>query len=105
MCDEEKTPSLTSSPKAGKKGDVNLWKTCLLYKVRLCFVDAQTLDATARLTNVNFTADLQNSSSQAYKNLTASIIEEVSTLQGLSSDRLYRISHKAYFIVSSTQAS
>uniref|UniRef100_A0A8D2ZH90 Uromodulin-like 1 n=1 Tax=Scophthalmus maximus TaxID=52904 RepID=A0A8D2ZH90_SCOMX len=67
--------------------------------------DAQTLDATARLTNVNFTADLQNSSSQAYKNLTASIIEEVSTLQGLSSDRLYRISHKAYFIVSSTQAS
>ncbi|AWP00480.1 putative uromodulin-like 1 [Scophthalmus maximus] len=39
--------------------------------------DAQTLDATARLTNVNFTADLQNSSSQAYKNLTASIIEEI----------------------------
>ncbi|XP_040007128.1 uromodulin-like 1 [Xiphias gladius] len=39
--------------------------------------DAQTLDATARLTNIQFTTDLQNTSSQAYKNLTASIIEEI----------------------------
>ncbi|XP_069366337.1 uromodulin-like 1 [Paralichthys olivaceus] len=39
--------------------------------------DAQTLDATTRLTNINFTADLHNSSSQAYKNLNASIIEEI----------------------------
>lgn len=51
------------------------------------FIDAQTLDASARLTNILFTADLQNSSSQAYKNLTASIIEEVSVFCGLSSDR------------------
>ncbi|KAM3601857.1 uncharacterized protein V6R79_020107 [Siganus canaliculatus] len=40
--------------------------------------DAQTLDATARLTNVEFTEDLQNSSSQAYKNLTEGIREEIS---------------------------
>ncbi|XP_060942525.1 uromodulin-like 1 [Limanda limanda] len=39
--------------------------------------DAQTLDATTRLTNINFTDDLHNSSSQAYKSLTASIIEEI----------------------------
>ncbi|XP_034461697.1 uromodulin-like 1 isoform X2 [Hippoglossus hippoglossus] len=39
--------------------------------------DVQTLDVTTRLTNINFTADLHNSSSQAYKNLTASIIEEI----------------------------
>ncbi|XP_029925012.1 uromodulin-like 1 [Myripristis murdjan] len=38
---------------------------------------AQTLDATARLTNVQFTADLLNSSSQAYLNLTKSIEEEI----------------------------
>ncbi|XP_071317692.1 uromodulin-like 1 isoform X2 [Trachinotus anak] len=44
--------------------------------------DAQTLDATARLTNIQFTADLQNTSSQAYQNLTASIIEEI--IQSLS---------------------
>ncbi|KAM9348941.1 uromodulin-like 1 [Symphorus nematophorus] len=39
--------------------------------------DAQTLDATTRLTNVQFTADLQNTSSQAYKNLTQSITHEI----------------------------
>ncbi|CAB1442635.1 unnamed protein product [Pleuronectes platessa] len=43
----------------------------------LAKTDAQTLDATTRLTNINFTDDLHNSSSQAYKNLTASIIEEI----------------------------
>ncbi|XP_041808048.1 uromodulin-like 1 isoform X2 [Chelmon rostratus] len=40
--------------------------------------DAQTLDATARLTNVQFTADLQNTSSQAYKALVESITQEIS---------------------------
>ncbi|XP_070838553.1 uromodulin-like 1 [Chaetodon trifascialis] len=39
--------------------------------------DAQTLDATARLTNILFTADLQNTSSQAYKALTESITQEI----------------------------
>nr|XP_046267653.1 uromodulin-like 1 [Scatophagus argus] len=39
--------------------------------------DAQTVDATARLTNIQFTADLQNTSSHAYKNLTESIIQEI----------------------------
>ncbi|XP_030009437.1 uromodulin-like 1 [Sphaeramia orbicularis] len=39
--------------------------------------DAQTLDATARLTNVQFSADLQNSSSQTYKNLSQSITQEI----------------------------
>ncbi|XP_030603045.1 uromodulin-like 1 [Archocentrus centrarchus] len=39
--------------------------------------DAQTLQATARLTNINFTADLQNTSSQAYQNLSESIIQEI----------------------------
>ncbi|XP_044079355.1 uromodulin-like 1 [Siniperca chuatsi] len=39
--------------------------------------DAQTLDATTRLTNIQFTADLQNTSSWAYKNLTESIMEEI----------------------------
>ncbi|XP_026183739.1 uromodulin-like 1 [Mastacembelus armatus] len=39
--------------------------------------DAQTLGATARLTNIQYTNDLQNTSSQAYKNLTASIINEI----------------------------
>ncbi|XP_045896630.1 uromodulin-like 1 [Micropterus dolomieu] len=39
--------------------------------------DAQTLHATTRLTNIQFTDDLQNTSSQAYKNLTESIIEEI----------------------------
>ncbi|XP_041864458.1 uromodulin-like 1 [Melanotaenia boesemani] len=39
--------------------------------------DAQTLDATARLTNIQFTTDLMNTSSQAYKNLTESLIEEI----------------------------
>ncbi|KAM6911522.1 uromodulin-like 1 [Lycodopsis pacificus] len=39
--------------------------------------DAQTLDATARLTNIQFTADLHNTSSQAYENLTESIKAEI----------------------------
>ncbi|XP_068577530.1 uromodulin-like 1 isoform X2 [Cebidichthys violaceus] len=39
--------------------------------------DAQTLNATARLTNIQFTADLHNTSSQAYENLTESIKEEI----------------------------
>uniref|UniRef100_A0A3B3ZGI6 Uromodulin-like 1 n=1 Tax=Periophthalmus magnuspinnatus TaxID=409849 RepID=A0A3B3ZGI6_9GOBI len=37
----------------------------------------QILDATARLTNVEYTSDLQNTSSAAYTNLTASIYMEV----------------------------
>lgn len=41
-------------------------------------VDAATLNASARLTNIRFTADLQDPSSQAYKNLTGSILAEVS---------------------------
>lgn len=40
-------------------------------------VDALTLDATARLTNVQFNVDLQNASSQAYTNLAGSIVAEV----------------------------
>ncbi|XP_032389675.1 uromodulin-like 1 isoform X1 [Etheostoma spectabile] len=39
--------------------------------------DAQTLDATVRLTNIQFTADLQNTSSQAYQILTKNITEEI----------------------------
>ncbi|KAM8898082.1 uromodulin-like 1 [Spinachia spinachia] len=39
--------------------------------------DALTLDATTRLTNIKFTADLHNTSSQAYENLTESIREEI----------------------------
>ncbi|XP_077448705.1 uromodulin-like 1 [Stigmatopora argus] len=39
--------------------------------------DAHTLDATTRLTNIPFTADLHNTSSQAYKNLTVSILDEI----------------------------
>ncbi|XP_077403819.1 uromodulin-like 1 isoform X2 [Vanacampus margaritifer] len=39
--------------------------------------DAQTLDATTRLTNIAFTDDLLNTSSQAYKNLTAGILDEI----------------------------
>ncbi|XP_061819050.1 uromodulin-like 1 [Nerophis lumbriciformis] len=39
--------------------------------------DAHTLEATTRLTNIQFTEDLRNASSQAYKNLTAGIIEEI----------------------------
>ncbi|KAG7222808.1 hypothetical protein INR49_016060 [Caranx melampygus] len=35
------------------------------------------LDATARLTNIQFTADLQNTSSQAYYTLNMSIIQEI----------------------------
>lgn len=41
------------------------------------FVDAQTLDASTRLTNIPFTNDLHNTSSLAYKNLTAGILDEV----------------------------
>lgn len=88
MCDEEKTLSLTSRPKAGKKADILLWKMHLLYQVNLFFVDAQTLGATARITNIQFTADLHNTSSQAYRNLSANIIKEVSILQGLSCYRI-----------------
>ncbi|XP_041656670.1 uromodulin-like 1 isoform X2 [Cheilinus undulatus] len=39
--------------------------------------DAQTLDATARLTNIEYTADLQDASSQAYRNLTESLTDEI----------------------------
>ncbi|XP_047462251.1 uromodulin-like 1 [Mugil cephalus] len=39
--------------------------------------DAQTVDGTARLTNIQFTEDLQNTSSQAYRNLTESFIHEI----------------------------
>ncbi|XP_073335772.1 uromodulin-like 1 [Pagrus major] len=39
--------------------------------------DAQTLDATTRLTNIQFTTDLHNTSSQAYRNLTESITDEI----------------------------
>ncbi|XP_061608708.1 uromodulin-like 1 isoform X3 [Phyllopteryx taeniolatus] len=39
--------------------------------------DARTLDATTRLTNIPFTDDLHNTSSQAYKNLTAGILDEI----------------------------
>lgn len=52
-----------------------MWLSCI---IKVFFVDAQTLDATTRLTNIKFTADLQNTSSQAYINLSESIIEEVS---------------------------
>uniref|UniRef100_UPI0037E9756B uromodulin-like 1 n=1 Tax=Semicossyphus pulcher TaxID=241346 RepID=UPI0037E9756B len=46
--------------------------------------DGQTLDATARLTNVQFTADLQDTSSQAYRNLTESLTDEI--YQSLSAE-------------------
>ncbi|XP_040038682.2 uromodulin-like 1 [Gasterosteus aculeatus] len=46
--------------------------------------DALTLYATTRLTNIQFTADLHNTSSQAYKNLTESIREEI--YQSLSAE-------------------
>ncbi|XP_077597238.1 uromodulin-like 1 [Stigmatopora nigra] len=39
--------------------------------------DGHTLDATTRLTNIPFTDDLYNMSSQAYKNLTVSILDEI----------------------------
>ncbi|XP_032433097.1 uromodulin-like 1 [Xiphophorus hellerii] len=39
--------------------------------------DAQTLDATTRLTNIKFNQDLRNSSSQAYKNLTETFTQEI----------------------------
>ncbi|XP_046876897.1 uromodulin-like 1 [Hypomesus transpacificus] len=38
---------------------------------------AQTLEATARLTNIEFTADMLNHSSQAYQNLTRRIEDEI----------------------------
>ena len=69
---------------------ISLWKKCAhftrLYKAFFFFLfaDAQTLDATARLTNINFTAELHNTSSQAYRSLTESITDEVHVLQGLS---------------------
>lgn len=40
-------------------------------------VDALTLGATARLINVQFNVELQDASSQAYTNLTGSILAEV----------------------------
>lgn len=49
----------------------------LLFKIRLFFADAQTVDATARFTNIQFSADLQNSSSQAYNSISESITQEV----------------------------
>lgn len=45
--------------------------------------DAQILDITARLTNIDYTEDLQNTSSMAYLNLTASIIIEVNDSSGI----------------------
>ncbi|GLD47178.1 uromodulin-like 1 [Lates japonicus] len=39
--------------------------------------DAQILGATARITNIQFTADLHNTSSQAYRSLSANIIDEI----------------------------
>ncbi|XP_054899903.1 uromodulin-like 1 [Poeciliopsis prolifica] len=39
--------------------------------------DARTLDATTRLTNIEFNEDLRNSSSQAYKNLTETFTQEI----------------------------
>ncbi|XP_069578815.1 uromodulin-like 1 [Brachyistius frenatus] len=51
--------------------------------------DAQSLDATARLTNIEFTDDLQNTSSRAYKNLTESIVEEI--YQSLSPEMKYLV--------------
>lgn len=49
----------------------------LLYEIRLFFADAQTVDATARLTNIQFSADLQDTSSQTYKTISESITQEV----------------------------
>lgn len=63
------------------KGLTFTWKTHF-------FVDAQSLDVSTRLTNIQFTVDLWNTSSQAYKNLTASIIEEVVSC-GLWKEHLY----------------
>ena len=67
-----------------------------VYRVSVFSVDAQTLDATARLTNIEFTADLQNTSSQAYVNLTESITEEVGVLRGLSSDSISSLNRVVY---------
>ncbi|XP_053702414.1 uromodulin-like 1 [Synchiropus splendidus] len=39
--------------------------------------EAQTVDATTRLTNIQFTDDLMNSSSEAFRNLSDSIKEEI----------------------------
>lgn len=54
-------------------------RVCQVYYYYV-FVDAQTLDATTRFTNIQFTADLHNTSSQAYKNLSDSFIAEVNVL-------------------------
>lgn len=53
-----------------------VWSTTTLFTV-----DAATLNASARLTNIRFTSDLQDPSSQAYKNLTGSILAEVSFME------------------------
>ncbi|KAK2879824.1 hypothetical protein Q8A73_023636 [Channa argus] len=39
--------------------------------------DAQSLDVTTRITNIQFSADLQNTSSQAYRNLSEGILEQI----------------------------
>lgn len=72
MCDEE-APSVAT-------GLLRRLTFCLSCEIRLFFADAQTVDATARLTNIQFSADLQNTSSQAYKTISESIAEEVGTV-------------------------
>ncbi|XP_034035012.1 mucin-5AC [Thalassophryne amazonica] len=39
--------------------------------------DAHTLNVTAQFTNIKYTSDLKNTSSQAYRNLTESIVKEI----------------------------
>lgn len=57
----------------------------------ISFVDAHTVDATARFTNIQFTADLHDTSTHAYKDLTKSIIEEVRALKGSSSGTIWSL--------------
>lgn len=57
--------------------DIYSWEISSLCIIKLFFTDAQTLQATARLTNIIFTDDLQNTSSQAYIYLSESIKGEV----------------------------
>ncbi|XP_035762876.1 uromodulin-like 1 [Neolamprologus brichardi] len=61
--------NVTVTPRACRKRGAPLHISVKTY--------AQTLDATTRLTNIKFTADLQNTSSQAYKTLSESITEEI----------------------------
>lgn len=51
--------------------------TVLWLDVCIQFTAAQTLGATAHLTNVQFTDALLDPTSQAYQNLSRSIMEEV----------------------------